>query len=109
MAKWIDELHGNGQRIVPIIDVGIPFERSDTYARGRELDVYVKDRKGEDYVGKVWPGWTVFPGALGPSLVADRAQTSPRRTHRSSGLRATPISARSSPCARSARTKIADR
>lgn len=99
MAKWIAELHDNGQRIVPIIDVGIPFERSDTYARGRELDVYVKDRKGEDYVGKVWPGWTVFPGTFGSWIVADRTQTSPRRTHRSSGPRAMPTSARSSLCA----------
>ena len=57
----------HGQRVVPIIDVAIPLERSDAYWRGRELDVYLKNRQGEDYVGKVWPGHSVFPDFTAPN------------------------------------------
>ena len=32
-----------------------------------ELDVFVKDSKGQPLVGKVWPGLTVYPDFFSPN------------------------------------------
>ncbi|KAI5272953.1 putative alpha-glucosidase [Aureobasidium subglaciale] len=66
--KFIDELHANGQHYVPIVDSAIyhpnPDNASDAYSvysRGKDMDVFMKNPDGSEYIGAVWPGFTVFP------------------------------------------------
>jgi alpha-glucosidase len=66
--KWLDKLHKGGQKYVPIVDAAIyipnPKNKSDAYKvydDGHELDVYMKNPDGSEYIGAVWPGFTVFP------------------------------------------------
>lgn len=33
----------------------------DTYTKGSELGVFITNPDGSEYIGKVWPGYTVFP------------------------------------------------
>lgn len=63
--KW---LHGNNQHFVPIVDAAIyipnPQKPSDAYApytRGNESGVFMTNPDGSQYIGAVWPGYTVFP------------------------------------------------
>ncbi|KAF2758763.1 hypothetical protein EJ05DRAFT_492880 [Pseudovirgaria hyperparasitica] len=64
---FLNGLHRGGQHYIPIIDAGIyhpdPKNASDIYGtfdRGKELDVFIKNPDGSDFVGKVWPGYTLF-------------------------------------------------
>ncbi|GAC93447.1 glycoside hydrolase [Pseudozyma hubeiensis SY62] len=65
-AGMIQKLRDNHQHYIPIIDMAIPkapTNASDTYypgTRGDELDVFLKNRNGTEYVGEVWPGYTSF-------------------------------------------------
>ncbi|OQD65803.1 hypothetical protein PENPOL_c005G10589 [Penicillium polonicum] len=66
--KFIDKLHISGRHYVPIIDAAIyipnPKNASDaydTYTRGHKDDVFLKNPDGSEYIGAVWPGYTVFP------------------------------------------------
>jgi alpha-glucosidase len=61
-------LHGNNQHFVPIVDgaIYIPNPQNasdayDTYTRGNESGVFLKNPDGSQYIGAVWPGYTVFP------------------------------------------------
>ena len=61
-------LHDKGLHFVPIVDSAIyipnPDNASDayaTYTRGHEADVFLKNPDGSEYIGSVWPGYTVFP------------------------------------------------
>ncbi|KAK8861244.1 hypothetical protein IAR55_002063 [Kwoniella newhampshirensis] len=70
---FVDELHSNGQHYIPIIDaaIGILYNDSDSfdvYERGHELDVWMKNPDGTEYVGAVWPGLTVFPDWFNPNM-----------------------------------------
>mgnify|MGYP004513187307 CR=1 FL=1 len=67
-ADFFGWLHGNNQHFVPIVDAAIyipnPTNASDaydTYTRGNESDVFLKNPDGSQYIGAVWPGYTVFP------------------------------------------------
>jgi len=56
------ELKAAGIRSVAIIDPGVKRESGYAiYDRGREQRVFCQTASGRDYVGKVWPGDTVFP------------------------------------------------
>ena len=56
------ELKAAGIRSVAIIDPGVKRESGyAVYDRGREQRVFCQTASGRDYVGKVWPGDTVFP------------------------------------------------
>jgi alpha-glucosidase len=61
-------LHGNNQHFVPIVDSAIyipnPQNASDaydTYKRGNESGAFLQNPDGSQYIGAVWPGYTVFP------------------------------------------------
>ncbi|KAL4803698.1 glycosyl hydrolases family 31-domain-containing protein [Aspergillus unguis] len=65
---FLDKLHQGGRRFVPILDAALyipnPQNESDrynTYTRGAEKDVFLKNPDGSLYIGAVWPGYTVFP------------------------------------------------
>ncbi|KAF4556093.1 Alpha-glucosidase-like protein 3 [Elsinoe fawcettii] len=71
---FLDRLHADGQHYIPIVDSAIyipnPDNASDaypTYDRGHELDVFMKNPDGSEYIGAVWPGYTVFPDWLAPN------------------------------------------
>lgn len=56
------DLKAVGIRAVTIIDPGVKREPGYAlYDSGREQAVFCQTASGRDYVGKVWPGDTVFP------------------------------------------------
>ncbi|KAF8344964.1 glycosyl hydrolases family 31-domain-containing protein [Amanita rubescens] len=66
VRKFIAELTSNHQRFIPIVDAAIPVLTNDSdiydpYTRGVEKGVFIKNPDGSEYVGQVWPGYTVFP------------------------------------------------
>jgi alpha-glucosidase len=70
-------LHGNNQHFVPIVDSAIyipnPLNASDaydTYTRGNESGVFLQNPDGSQYIGAVWPGYTVFPDWMASNAVS---------------------------------------
>ncbi|KAJ4336554.1 hypothetical protein N0V95_008580 [Ascochyta clinopodiicola] len=68
VADFFGWLHGNNQHFVPIVDAAIyipnPTNASDaydTYTRGNDSGVFLNNPDGSQYIGAVWPGYTVFP------------------------------------------------
>ncbi|KAI8969691.1 glycosyl hydrolases family 31-domain-containing protein [Trametes punicea] len=66
MKTFIDELTANNQHYIPIVDAAIATlvnasDVYDPYTRGKELDVWLRNPDGSEYLGQVWPGYTVFP------------------------------------------------
>ncbi len=60
--KLMADLRAMGFSTVAIIDPGIKNEPGyPAYDTGTTADVWVKKPDGEPYVGRVWPGDTVFP------------------------------------------------
>jgi alpha-glucosidase len=66
--KFLAQLHANGQHYVPIVDSAIyisnPSNASDAYGvytRGNDSGVFLMNPDGSQYIGAVWPGYTVFP------------------------------------------------
>ncbi|KAG2177631.1 hypothetical protein INT44_008145, partial [Umbelopsis vinacea] len=60
--ELVKDLHEQNQKIVAIIDPGIKVERGyPAYETGIQRDVFIKNKNGRYAVGKVWPGYTVFP------------------------------------------------
>ena len=66
--QFLSQLHANGQHYIPIVDSAIyipnPTNASDayeTYTRGNDSDVFLLNPDGSQYIGSVWPGYTVFP------------------------------------------------
>ena len=56
------DLKATGIRAVTIIDPGVKHEPGyAVYDSGRERAVFCQTASGREYVGKVWPGDTVFP------------------------------------------------
>ena len=56
------ELKAGGIRAVTIVDPGVKREPGyAVYDSGRERDAFCRTASGREYVGKVWPGDTVFP------------------------------------------------
>ncbi|KAF7976546.1 hypothetical protein HWV62_6195 [Athelia sp. TMB] len=69
MVAFIDELHKNNQHFISILDAAIPIltNDSDVYepvTKGTELQVFLKNPGGDDYIGEVWPGACKFPDFL---------------------------------------------
>lgn len=57
-----EELHSKGFKAVYMIDPGVKAEKGySVYDSGTENDVWVKRTNGEEYQGKVWPGYCAFP------------------------------------------------
>ncbi|KAF7712730.1 Alpha-glucosidase [Penicillium ucsense] len=73
-AEFLDKLHKKGIHYIPIVDSALyipnPDNSSDayeTYNRGAEMDVFLKNPDGSTYIGAVWPGYTVFPDWHSPN------------------------------------------
>ncbi|MEE4377200.1 MAG: glycoside hydrolase family 31 protein [Candidatus Competibacteraceae bacterium] len=61
-AGFNNELKEAGIRTVAIIDPGVKREPGyEVYDSGQQSEVFCKTLSGRDYVGRVWPGDTVFP------------------------------------------------
>ncbi|KIK64044.1 glycoside hydrolase family 31 protein [Collybiopsis luxurians FD-317 M1] len=65
VRAFIQELTSNNQHYIPILDAAVPVLTNasdvyDPYSRGHELDVFVKNPDSSEYIGQVWPGYTVF-------------------------------------------------
>ncbi|KAL4243910.1 glycosyl hydrolase 31 family protein [Abortiporus biennis] len=66
MKAFIDELHANNQHYIPIVDAAVAKQINssdiyDPYTRGVELQTFMKNPDDSEYIGQVWPGYTVFP------------------------------------------------
>ncbi|KAF1851321.1 glycoside hydrolase family 31 protein [Cucurbitaria berberidis CBS 394.84] len=68
VADFFGWLHEHNQHFVPIVDGAIYIpnlqnasDSYDTYTRGNESGVFLKNPDGSQYIGAVWPGYTVFP------------------------------------------------
>lgn len=66
--EFLGRLHDNGQHYVPIVDSALyipnPNNASDNYSiytDGNDRGVFLKNPDGSQYIGSVWPGYTVFP------------------------------------------------
>ena len=65
---FLSRLHAQGQHYIPIVDSALyipnPYNASDNYSiywDGHESGVWLQDGHGNEYIGDVWPGYTVFP------------------------------------------------
>ncbi|GJE89296.1 glycoside hydrolase family 31 protein [Phanerochaete sordida] len=72
MRAFIRELAANNQHYIPILDAAVAHQSNDSdlyypYIRGTELDAFVKNPDGSEYIGQVWPGYTVFPDWFAPN------------------------------------------
>ncbi|HMO50325.1 MAG TPA: glycoside hydrolase family 31 protein [Kiritimatiellia bacterium] len=60
--RTLKRLAAKGRKVVPIIDPGVKKEKKyPVYDSGKKADVFCKNPQGDDFVGLVWPGETVFP------------------------------------------------
>jgi alpha-glucosidase len=60
--KNLADIQSRGRRVVPIIDPGVKAEQGySVYDSGKEGDHFCKNPQGQDFIGLVWPGETVFP------------------------------------------------
>ncbi|KAF2112173.1 glycosyl hydrolases family 31-domain-containing protein [Lophiotrema nucula] len=71
VQEFFSKLHADGQHFVPIVDSAIyipnPSNASDAYdiyTRGNASDAFLNNPDGSQYIGAVWPGYTVFPDWL---------------------------------------------
>ncbi|KAI8971501.1 alpha glucosidase [Mycotypha africana] len=66
-----EQLHKEGQNYVVMVDPAISANTTyGPYVRGTEMDVWIKNPDGSDYVGMVWPGYTTFPDWWHPNASA---------------------------------------
>ncbi|RMH57047.1 MAG: alpha-glucosidase [Candidatus Hydrogenedentota bacterium] len=60
--RMIKRMRDQNIRTVVIVDPGVKFDkRWPVFKEGLEKEAFLKKMNGEIYVGKVWPGNTVFP------------------------------------------------
>ena len=60
-AVTSEVLAKNGRRIVPILDPGVKFEKGySVYDDGHKNGVFCQNTEGQEFIGLVWPGETVF-------------------------------------------------
>lgn len=60
--KMMKELREMGFRIVPVVDPGVKIEEGyDVYEEGRLQKYFCAKPDGNQFVGHVWPGESVFP------------------------------------------------
>lgn len=66
VRAFIRELAQNNQHYIPIVDAAIPKQVNesdiyDPYTEGVHRNVFITNPDGTEYIGQVWPGYTVFP------------------------------------------------
>ncbi|KAJ7578612.1 glycosyl hydrolases family 31-domain-containing protein [Mycena floridula] len=66
VRSFIRELAANNQKYIPIVDAAIAHQSNSTdlynpYLKGAEQQVFITNPNGTEYIGQVWPGYTVFP------------------------------------------------
>ncbi|TFK70865.1 hypothetical protein BDN72DRAFT_896086 [Pluteus cervinus] len=66
MKAFMSELSANHQRYIPIVDAAVAKQVNSTdfydpYTSGAEKKVFITNPDGSEYIGQVWPGYTVFP------------------------------------------------
>lgn len=60
--RTLKKLHRKGRKVVPIIDPGVKKQKGyPVYDSGKKADIFCRNPQGDDFVGLVWPGETVFP------------------------------------------------
>jgi alpha-glucosidase (family GH31 glycosyl hydrolase) len=60
VAQFVDRLHTDGQHFVPIVDPGIMVMSGyDAYDKGLAADIFIKDLKGNPYLGQVGVRWVL--------------------------------------------------
>lgn len=68
MQQFVANLHSDGQHYVVITDPGIKNENGyKPYDDGVNAGVFIRDKNNNFFVGKVWPGNTVFPDFFHPA------------------------------------------
>ncbi|EDV27381.1 uncharacterized protein TRIADDRAFT_21692, partial [Trichoplax adhaerens] len=71
MQNFTNTLHDNFQHYVIMTDCGISTSSSyEPYLTGLKNDIFIKDKNGKVFVGRVWPGYTAFPDFLNPASLA---------------------------------------
>lgn len=66
MKNFTEGLKANFQHYIPIIDGAIPVPNDNgsdiynPYTVGTDMDIFIKNANGSQYLGSVWPGITVF-------------------------------------------------
>lgn len=66
-----EELHTKGFKAVYMIDPGVKVDNNySVYNSGKTNDIWVKRPNGEEYHGKVWPGYCAFPDFTMPQARA---------------------------------------
>jgi alpha-glucosidase len=75
--EFLGWLHENNQHFVPIVDGAIyipnpqnPSDAYATYQRGNDSGVFLQNPDGSQYIGAVWPGYTVFPDWMAANAAA---------------------------------------
>ena len=72
LPAFVDGLHKNNQRYVPILDIGVamrPGQDYSAYDDGIKDDVFIKinGQNGlEPFIGKVWPNEAHYPDFFNP-------------------------------------------
>ncbi|KAG2214664.1 hypothetical protein INT46_005681 [Mucor plumbeus] len=57
-----EQLHKDGQNYVVMVDPAINANTTySPYTHGTDMNVWIKNADGSDYIGEVWPGYTTFP------------------------------------------------
>ncbi|CAO2651810.1 Nn.00g000930.m01.CDS01 [Neocucurbitaria sp. VM-36] len=61
MRDLIDDLHGNSQHYIVMVDPAVAAQDYDAYNNGLDQDIFLKTSNGSVFKGRVWPGVTAFP------------------------------------------------
>ncbi|KAL5534874.1 hypothetical protein ACEPAG_1339 [Sanghuangporus baumii] len=66
VRSFLRELASNDQHYIPIVDAALAKTVNETdvydpYTSGTSQSVFITNSDGSEYVGQVWPGYTVFP------------------------------------------------
>ena len=71
LPEFVKHLHSLNMKYVPMFDPAIQLATSDPKYRpfhlGLDLNVFVKNSSDQLFIGKVWPGLTVWPDFLHPN------------------------------------------
>ena len=68
VQEYLQYLHNRDQRMVLMVDPGIHnLPGYSAWDDGLEMDIFVKNSKGNVFIGRVWPGSVGFPDFFHPN------------------------------------------